>query len=278
MNFKDRQIAIRQAEHDLAVETQKLLVDLLKELTPDQIESIYGEDVLEINEYEFIHKLTPDYVIIGEHDLDDEDYTKKCLDDLSQEVMKAIIDYILYNIISVEPTPELSYNPKVGEVITTKKGLFDALEPYSDDDRVVVEVHDMELSEDLYRFSIDEIHMGEDREGNDRGFEIRICPIQHEPDPFECFTVCSNCGSKNVEIRVWEHQETGNLSGATGDDDDTWCNECEGHHGIEIINPDPEGKTCPNCGNPDVSYFGMSHGSEIWKCNGCGEEEDVSLF
>ena len=70
----------------------------------------------------------------------------------------------------------------------------------------------------------------------------------HEPE-YECMvaflkskggstttviTTCSECGSRDVEIRSWIHQRNGNISGETGDDADTWCNACEGHHGVEV--------------------------------------------
>ena len=48
-------------------------------------------------------------------------------------------------------------------------------------------------------------------------------------------TVCKNCKSEDVEIRAWIHQKTGAISGETGDDEDTWCNNCESHSGIELI-------------------------------------------
>ena len=50
----------------------------------------------------------------------------------------------------------------------------------------------------------------------------------------EATTTCRNCGSDDVEIRAWIHQKTGNISGETGDDGDTWCNTCEGHHNVDI--------------------------------------------
>jgi len=46
-------------------------------------------------------------------------------------------------------------------------------------------------------------------------------------------TVCRECGSTDVEFRAWIHCNTGNISGETGDKGDTWCNACDGHHGIE---------------------------------------------
>ena len=153
MNFKDRQIEIWKEEQKLHSKTQELLVDLLKSLTPEQLEKVTG---IEIDEYSFIDKITPDGVTIGEHVLDEEDYYSIDIEELSQATQKEIIDFILTNIVKEKAS------------LKTK-------------------------------------------------------------------TVCANCGSTNVEVRVWEHQETGELSGATGEDNDTWCNECEGHHGIKIV-------------------------------------------
>ena len=53
----------------------------------------------------------------------------------------------------------------------TKAELIKALEGFNDDDQVVVEVHDMELYEDLYDFEVDHIKVDEVLT------EIRICPI-----------------------------------------------------------------------------------------------------
>ena len=46
-------------------------------------------------------------------------------------------------------------------------------------------------------------------------------------------TFCSECGSHDVEVRAWVHQHTGKVGGETGDDEDTWCNGCQGHHGLK---------------------------------------------
>jgi hypothetical protein len=45
--------------------------------------------------------------------------------------------------------------------------------------------------------------------------------------------VCVNCGSTNVEKKMWQHCETGKLTSISDDDEDTWCNNCEGHHGLD---------------------------------------------
>jgi hypothetical protein len=77
------------------------------------------------------------------------------------------------------------------KVIITKGELLKELEPFADDDRVVIEVHDTVLYEDLYTFYVDPIWMGLDSETNeDRGHEIRLSAIPHEPHD-----ICVLCGS-----------------------------------------------------------------------------------
>lgn len=58
----------------------------------------------------------------------------------------------------------------------------------------------------------------------------------------EIKTTCKNCGSENVEIRAWINQSNGNVSGETGEDNDTWCNDCEEHAGVNVEFIDVESK------------------------------------
>jgi hypothetical protein len=44
--------------------------------------------------------------------------------------------------------------------------------------------------------------------------------------------VCYNCGSNHVERLHWVGANTNEVGSTTGEDEDTWCNKCEGHHGI----------------------------------------------
>jgi len=46
--------------------------------------------------------------------------------------------------------------------------------------------------------------------------------------------VCKDCGSDDVERKMWENQKTGELSDASFDDDDNFCNKCEEHTPIEF--------------------------------------------
>jgi hypothetical protein len=46
--------------------------------------------------------------------------------------------------------------------------------------------------------------------------------------------VCKNCGSTNVEVKVWYNEESGFTDVVSdGEDDDTYCNDCGQHAGIE---------------------------------------------
>jgi len=70
-------------------------------------------------------------------------------------------------------------NPSSMKTILTKRDLLKALEEYNDDDTVVIEVHDTELSEDLYPFYIDAVDTSQ-------GKEIRLCPKElPQEDPEE---------------------------------------------------------------------------------------------
>ena len=63
----------------------------------------------------------------------------------------------------------------------TKKKLFDLLSAYPDNAEVVIEVHDTELHEDLYDFTLDPISWTR-IDGNKmmNMHELRLCPIKNE--------------------------------------------------------------------------------------------------
>lgn len=67
--------------------------------------------------------------------------------------------------------------------------------------------------------------------------------------------ICKNCGSTDVECRAWVKLNepysnktidciaTRPLIG-WGDSDDSWCNNCKGHHGVILASGKPlEGQT-----------------------------------
>jgi len=99
MNFKERQIEIWKEEKELHSKTQELLIDLLKSLKPIQLKKISN---FQIDEYTFIHKITPDVVVVGEYDLDENHYFKQSIETLSQSTQKQIIDFILSEIINLD--------------------------------------------------------------------------------------------------------------------------------------------------------------------------------
>ena len=47
--------------------------------------------------------------------------------------------------------------------------------------------------------------------------------------------VCSNCGSTNVQTKMWVNLNTNEPEGevSDGDSSDNWCEDCEGHHDVE---------------------------------------------
>jgi hypothetical protein len=51
--------------------------------------------------------------------------------------------------------------------------------------------------------------------------------------------ICKNCGSKDVEFKAWVSANTGIKSTTEyleqSEDDETWCNKCETHGGIEEV-------------------------------------------
>lgn len=52
----------------------------------------------------------------------------------------------------------------------------------------------------------------------------------------EQIIVCKECGSDDVELRVWLNLKTKETSDCSdGDDEDTWCNKCEEHTGIKFV-------------------------------------------
>lgn len=48
--------------------------------------------------------------------------------------------------------------------------------------------------------------------------------------------VCSNCGSQDVEVKAWIDANSHVVRDIMDhDDEDTYCNVCCDHHGIEIL-------------------------------------------
>jgi hypothetical protein len=53
-----------------------------------------------------------------------------------------------------------------------------------------------------------------------------------DKNPKTTIQVCSNCESNHVEQLHWVNVNTDEVGGTTGEEEDTWCNKCEGHHKI----------------------------------------------
>jgi len=51
--------------------------------------------------------------------------------------------------------------------------------------------------------------------------------ISKEPEPIIFF--CENCGSKNIEQKIWVNANTNEKFGTISAMDDRWCCDCEEH-------------------------------------------------
>lgn len=52
---------------------------------------------------------------------------------------------------------------------------------------------------------------------------------------------CNNCDSIDVEVKCWKHELTGASEEISSDDEDTFCNNCGGHHGLRYERASAEG-------------------------------------
>lgn len=56
--------------------------------------------------------------------------------------------------------------------------------------------------------------------------------------------VCDNCGSDDVEIRYWMGLNNNSIGQSISEDkEDNWCNGCQGHHAILLVNKENMKKT-----------------------------------
>ena len=47
--------------------------------------------------------------------------------------------------------------------------------------------------------------------------------------------VCEECGSDDVETRMWMNLKTGHSEPISNDLEDNWCNRCEDHVSLMLI-------------------------------------------
>ena len=52
---------------------------------------------------------------------------------------------------------------------------------------------------------------------------------------------CTNCGSQNIEIKKWVNANTDEV-GTDCEDETGWCPDCDGHHEVELLKFDLNGK------------------------------------
>jgi Zn finger protein HypA/HybF involved in hydrogenase expression len=61
--------------------------------------------------------------------------------------------------------------------------------------------------------------------------EITVAEVEEEADEY---LVCSECGSKNVQVTAWVNANTNRYTGDT-DDDEAWCEDCDEHVTLDLI-------------------------------------------
>jgi hypothetical protein len=61
--------------------------------------------------------------------------------------------------------------------------------------------------------------------------DITITEVVEEP---AVYLVCSECGSKNVQLRAWVDANTNRYAGET-DDEEAWCEDCQKSVGLELV-------------------------------------------
>jgi hypothetical protein len=61
--------------------------------------------------------------------------------------------------------------------------------------------------------------------------------------PYSWLTICSECGSLNVQITAWvfANRDASVDTGSDAPSDDAWCNRCEDHVGTETLYVDDNG-------------------------------------
>jgi len=96
--FKNRQIAIFNAEQVLHVTTEKLLLDILKVLTDEQLNELDAYPFSDFEEFQSYEKESQNFVIF-DTDMDEEKNVD--ISDLSQEQQKDLIDTIMVQIFNM---------------------------------------------------------------------------------------------------------------------------------------------------------------------------------
>jgi hypothetical protein len=61
--------------------------------------------------------------------------------------------------------------------------------------------------------------------------EITVAEVEEEADEY---LVCSECGSKNVQIKAWVYPNENN-GYACDAEDDAWCEDCDEHVSLDLI-------------------------------------------
>lgn len=93
---------------------------------------------------------------------------------------------------------------------------------------------------------VDPMHVFDFEQEDVRDGYVGIEPtMSEEKTDGRLIALCSNCNSDNIEMKYWVNpntDEVGDIS-SDGDDQDTWCNDCQTHGGVygtTKLNPDAE--------------------------------------
>lgn len=108
------------------------------------------------------------------------------------------------------------------------------------------------LIDALQDYAVDEINIdpmhvfdfeSEDERDGYTGLKDSFNNPVHEDDKITI--LCANCNSDNIEIKNWVNPNTDEVGDVAsyGDDQDTWCNDCQSHGGVygtTKLSPDAE--------------------------------------
>jgi len=115
-------------------------------------------------------------------------------------------------------------------IITMEGGLIQNIENIPQD--IQIKVNDYDISEIVTDQELEEDHKKDD-EGKYHTENIWKSKIK-VVNVTETKAVCAECGSDDVEIRMWKNCKTGKVDTISDDNSDTWCNACVNHWATDM--------------------------------------------
>jgi hypothetical protein len=119
-----------------------------------------------------------------------------------------------------------------------------------DDEQHAEKIKDLIRRDILNDLKVAPDNFDRDEDGNltydatmyDYGFAIEeYCREIFNSTQFVQKWCCTNCGSQNIEIKKWVNANTDEV-GTDCEDETGWCPDCEGHHEVELLKFDLNGK------------------------------------